>query len=185
VGDRFRCSLPFRYSRLRWRLCRLAGRYARYAFGPFEADPDSATPEVYFAGRRDETTTPAFLREFGRHLTDTACRLAQTRRVYMMRPIPEMPVNVPQYVARRMAWKMDSALSVTWAQYMRRNAWVWTAQDEARDRCGIVILNPTAELCRDGRCMATRDGRPLYLDHGHLNEYAGRLLVPVFAPVHR
>lgn len=163
----------------------LAGRYARYAFGPFEINPDTAAPEVYFATQRYSATTPAFLREFGQHLTDTACTLAKTHTVYMMRPIPEMPVSVPQYVARRMAWGMEPDLSITMAQYMRRNAWVWQAQNEARDRCGIVIVDPTAELCRDGICRSTRGGRPLYLDHGHLNEYGSRLLLPVFAPMYR
>lgn len=163
----------------------LAGRYARSAFGPYERSPNGATPEVYFTDKRYTSTTPEFLREFGKHLTDTACTLAKTRTVYMMRPIPEMPVSVPQYVARRMAWGMDHSLSVTTAQYMRRNAWVWEAQNEARDRCGIVILDPTAELCRGGVCESTRAGRPLYYDYGHLNEYGSRLLAPVFAPVHR
>jgi peptidoglycan/LPS O-acetylase OafA/YrhL len=163
----------------------LAGRYARYAFGPFELDPDVAKPEVYFGGQPATSTTPAFLREFGRHLTETACKLAQTRTVYMMRPIPEMPASVPQYVARRMAWGLDPSLSVTTAQYMQRNGWVWQAQNEARDRCGIVILDPTTTLCHDGVCPATRDGRPLYSDYGHLDEFGAHLLVPVFARMYQ
>jgi len=162
----------------------LIGRYARSAFGEFERDPDSATPEVYFGAHRYTSTTPAFLDEFSKQLTDTACALAKTRKVYMMRPIPEMPVSVPEYVSRRMAWSLDAHLSITMAQYMRRNAWVWKAQDEARDRCGIVIVDPTARLCHDGICESTYEGRPLYSDHGHLNEYANKLLAPVFAPVH-
>jgi len=163
----------------------LVGRYARSAFGPFERNPNGATPEVYFTSQRYPSTTPAFLHEFGRHLTETACQLAKTRTVYMMRPIPEMPVSVPQYVARKMAWGLDASLSVTQAQYMRRNAWVWQAQDEARERCGIVIIDPTTQLCRNGVCQSTHAGRPLYYDYGHLNEYGARLLAPVFAPVHR
>lgn len=163
----------------------LVGRYARSAFGLFESDPNSATPEVYFDDHRYSTTTPEFLREFGQHLTETACTLAETRTVYMMRPIPEMPVSVPQYVSRRMAWGVDSQLSVTMAQYMQRNAWVWQAQNEARDRCGIVILDPTAQLCHDGVCTATHNGRPLYSDYGHLNQYASKLLVPAFMPIYQ
>jgi peptidoglycan/LPS O-acetylase OafA/YrhL len=163
----------------------LVGRYARSAFGPFERDPDGATPEVYFTSQRHTSTTPAFLHEFGQHLTDTACKLAKTRTVYMMRPIPEMPVHVPRYVARKMAWGMDASLSVTKAQYMQRNAWVWQAQDEARDRCGIIIIDPTTQLCRNGVCQSTHAGRPLYYDYGHLNEYGARLLAPIFVPAHR
>jgi peptidoglycan/LPS O-acetylase OafA/YrhL len=163
----------------------IAGRYARVAFGPVEDRHNVEIPEVRFSDLRYERTTPEFLAEFGRHVTDAACRLAKTRTVYMVRPIPEMTVNVPRYMSRRMAWGLDSEVSIPMAQYQRRNGWLLAAQDAAKERCGVRVLDPLPYLCRDGRCYASKDGRALYYDHGHLSEYGNKLLVPMFAEVYR
>ncbi|SFU46831.1 acyltransferase family protein [Pseudoduganella namucuonensis] len=170
----------------------LIGRYARYAFGALE-ERRAPRPEVYFgtgtgpgpAARRGQPAGAAFLREFGAQVTRAACELAATRPVYMVRPIPEMPVNVPQYVSRRMAWGLASELSVPIEQYRERNGWLWAAQDAARAQCGVRILDPLPYLCRDGRCFASRDRRPLYYDHGHLSEYGNAVLRPMFAEIYR
>ena len=163
----------------------IAGRYARVAFGPVEDRYNVEIPEVRFSSVKYDRTTPEFLAEFGRHVTDAACRLAKTRTVYMVRPIPEMTVNVPRYMSRRMAWGLDSEVSIPIAQYQHRNGWLLAAQDEAKERCGVKVLDPLPYLCRDGRCYASKDGRALYYDHGHLSEYGNKLLVPMFEEVYR
>jgi len=163
----------------------IAGRYARVAFGPVEDRHNVEVPEVRFSSAAYERTTPEFLAEFGRRVTDAACELAKTRMVFMVRPIPEMTVNVPRYMSRRMAWGLDSEVSIPMEQYMHRNGWLLAAQDAAKERCGVRVLDPLPYLCRDGRCYANRDGRPLYYDHGHLSEYGNKLLVPMFQEVYR
>ena len=163
----------------------IAGRYARVAFGPVEDRHNVEVPEVRFSEVQYERTTPAFLAEFGKRVTDAACELAKTRPVFMVRPIPEMTVNVPRYMSRRMAWGMDAEVSIPMSQYMHRNGWLLAAQDEAAQRCGVKVLDPLPYLCRDGRCYASRDGRALYYDHGHLSEYGNKLLVPMFREVYR
>lgn len=160
----------------------LIGRYARYAFGALE-DPRAGAPEVYFGDHAAQAATPEFLAEFGAAVTRSACELAATRPVYMVRPIPEMPANAPQYIARRLAWGADSTLSVPLEQYRRRNGWLWAAQDAARDRCGVHILDPLPALCDAGHCYASRAQRPLYYDHGHLSEYGNEVLQPIFASI--
>ena len=52
-----------------------------------------------------------------------------------------------------------------------------------RDQCGIKILDPTATLCRDGRCYGSQNGQPLYADDDHLSEFGNKLLVPMFRQV--
>jgi peptidoglycan/LPS O-acetylase OafA/YrhL len=163
----------------------IAGRYARVAFGPVEDRYNVEIPEVRFSSVTYDRTTPEFLAEFGRHVTDAACNLAKTRTVFMVRPIPEMTVNVPRSMSRRMAWGLDSEVSIPIEQYRHRNGWLLAAQDEAKERCGVKVLDPLPYLCRDGRCYASKDGRALYYDQGHLSEYGNKLLVPMFEEVYR
>lgn len=158
----------------------LIGRYARYAMGPNELHGESGVPEVYFGDDIPSRTTPAFLRRFGDEIVRSACELAQSRPVYMMRPIPEMPVNVPRHMARRLALGLDPTVSISMEEYRERNAWIWAAQDKARSRCGVRILNPLEYLCDGKRCSGSRVGRPLFYDHGHLNKHGNAYLVPMF-----
>ena len=161
------------------------GRYARYAMGANEMPGGAGMPEVYFGDEIPGRTTPAFLRRFSQEIVRSACGLAQSRPVYMVRPIPEMPVDVPRYMARRLALGLDPVVGISMDEYRERNGWVWAAQDEARARCGIQILNPLEYLCDGKRCIASVGGRSLFYDHGHLNDYGNAYLVPMFQQVFR
>jgi peptidoglycan/LPS O-acetylase OafA/YrhL len=157
----------------------IIGRYAQAAFGLDDSESKQNVPEKYFS-KPYPTTTPEFLEEFSRHVTDSACTLAKHRTVYMVRPIPEMGVDVPKTLSRRMAWGFKDEVSIPIAQYRTRNDWVWKAQDAARDKCGIEILDPTKYLCSTDRCFGSKGLRPLYYDDDHLSEFGNRLLIPMF-----
>ena len=139
-------------------------------------------PAVYF-NNLYETTSPAFLTEFSKHLTDTACQLAKNRPVYLMRPIPVMAVDVPKTMSRAMRLDKSKDISISLADYHERNAFIWAAQDATRDQCGVKILDPLPYLCLDGRCHGAKNGRPLYFDSHHISEYGNKFLVPMFAEV--
>jgi hypothetical protein len=160
----------------------IINRYAQAALGRNEDRRLFDTPQVYFS-KIYLRSTPEFLDEFSRYITSSACELAKKRTVYMVRPIPEMGFNVPKTLSRRMVFGMGDDLFISMTSYRKRNAWVWAAQDAARDQCGIKILDPTPYLCHDDRCYGSRDGRPLYHDDNHLSEFGNRLLVPMFAEV--
>lgn len=162
----------------------IVNRITTAVFGPnepWEKDANANIPSVYFTHFYD-TISPAFLAEFAQRLTDTACQLAKDRSVYLMRPIPEMGINVPKS-ARFMVWGQHKEISISLADYHQRHAVVWAAQDAARDQCGVKILDPLPYLCWDGRCHGAKNGRPLYYDDDHLSEYGNKLLVPMFAEV--
>ena len=156
-------------------------RMSFYVFGEPDASKP-AVPLVYFT-KLHESATPEFLRELAAKVTDTACQMAKDRTVYLVRPIPEMNVDVPKSMARALLFGQDKNISISLAAYHQRHAFVWAAQDAARDRCGVKILDPLPYLCSEGRCQGARDGRPLYHDDDHLSEYGNKLLVPMFAEV--
>ena len=160
----------------------IAGRYASSAFGNNEKGTLIGLPEVYFS-KIYERAAPAFLAEFSQQITDAACQIAKHHPVYLVRPIPEMGFDVPKTLSRRMVAGLKSDLSISIADYQKRNAWVWEAQDKARAQCGAKILDPTAYLCRDGRCMGSLNNRPIYHDDNHLSEFGNKLLVPMYAVV--
>jgi hypothetical protein len=139
-------------------------------------------PSVYFT-KIYATPEPAFVDEFSRHMVSALCELAQHRPVYVVRPIPEMDSNVPKTSSRALAMGMPSDIRISLASYHLREDPIWAAQDKARAECGVKILDPLPYLCHDGFCDASKDGRPLYYDSDHLNEFGNKLLVPMFAEV--
>jgi hypothetical protein len=137
---------------------------------------------VYFT-RSYDLRTPEFYQDMRKHLVATACAFARTRPVYLMRPVPDMPVNVPESMGRAAIIGHERTVSVSLADYHRRHAAVWAAQDAARDQCGVHILDPLPYLCHDGQCAGAVGGIPIYYDDDHLNERGARLLKPMFATV--
>lgn len=162
----------------------IIGRYASSAFD-FDARRLVVQVPILYSSKIYPSATREYLDEFSRQITNSACQIAKERTVYMVRPIPEMDSPVPQTMSRRMALGLTADVSVSMNDYRNRNAWVWAAQDAARDQCGIKILDPLPYLCRDGRCYGSRNGRPLYSDADHLSEFGNKLLVPMFAAVFR
>ena len=94
-----------------------------------------------------------------------------------------MGLDVPRVFSRQMAFGKTEDISISMDTYRRRNAWVMAAQDDARSKCGVKILDPLPYLCRGDRCYGSKNGRPLYGDDNHLSEFGNKLLVPMFSEV--
>lgn len=129
------------------------------------------------------SSTREFQAEFARRLISSACQIARQRPVYLVRPIPEMLVDVPKVAARKQLIGRPIEISINLTDYRQRHALVWAAQDQAHDECGAQILDPLPWLCDDTQCSALKNGRPLYYDSHHLSEFGNRFLVPMFQQV--
>ncbi len=143
---------------------------------------DHGRPLVHF-GREYGSPEPEFMDAFGEHLVRTACLLAKDRPVYLVRPFPEMRVHVPNTLGRAMLLGRRAEVSIGLDEYRQRHGFVWAAQDAARERCGVKVLDPLPWLCARGRCQGARDGHVIYYDEDHLSEWGNKLLVPMFAEV--
>jgi peptidoglycan/LPS O-acetylase OafA/YrhL len=159
----------------------VVNRHAKYAKGDNEDSDQPQTPRVYFKSESTKNA-PNFLQQYASHLTATACKLAKNHKVYLVRPIPEMGINVP-HTARAMVWGVHKEVTLSLSDYHARNDFAWAAQDAAHDQCGVQILDPLPYLCWDGTCHGSKDGRPLYYDDNHLSEFGNKLLVPMFAKI--
>ena len=160
----------------------MVSRHSLYVFGDNKKDTTFQSPWVHFS-RIYKSAEPEFIKEYAQHLTETACLIAKDRPVYLVRPIPEMGVDVPKTMARKLMNEKNFEVSISLEEYRKRQDFVWAAQDAARNKCGVKILDPLPYLCRDGRCYGSKDGRPLYYDHDHLSQFGNKLLVPMFAEV--
>ena len=136
-------------------------------------------PSAYFDQPVDTPTTE-FQAQFSEQLTNSACRLAALRPTYLVRPLPEMPVDVPKIAARQAMLGKPKQIQIPISEYQARHKLVWQAQDTAVERCGAKVLDPLPILCEAGFCAGVKQGRPLYYDSHHLSEFGNKQLVPMF-----
>ena len=162
----------------------LISRSSLYAFGGNEGVVGNKIikPPIYFDKPYD-SPTPEFLEILKERSINTICELANNRRVYLVRPIPEMKVPVPQFMARYKMMGSDKRVSIPLTEYYSRHQFVFSLQDEAKKRCGVEILDPLPYLCDKERCYGDLNGRPLYFDDDHLSEFGNKALVPMFAKI--
>lgn len=163
----------------------ILNRTSTYIFGPNEPDRKNEVPvPVFYISKPYSTRSLEYLNEMREGIINTACEFAKDRSVYMIRPIPEMKIDVPKTMIRRsMIPGKEVDVSISFNEYMKRNSFVWEAQNIARDRCGIKILDPTPYICSQERCSGSKAGLPIYYDDDHLNERGGNLLVPLFKTI--
>lgn len=152
--------------------------------GAVQGHENGGEPLIYFT-RPTLEVTPDFLREYTDAWVSTVCRFAETRPVFLVRPVPEMRRSVPR-VMWLGYWLGDiEDVSIDVQEYHARNELVWAVQDAARTQCGVEILDPTPYLCEEGRCYGIRGGVPLYFDSHHLTESGARLTRTMFQDVLR
>ncbi|NHN36719.1 acyltransferase [Pseudomaricurvus alcaniphilus] len=143
---------------------------------------DARKPGFHF-GEPYNTADMAFLKDVQEKMVETSCKFAQFRPLYLMRPIPEMPANVPITMSRWLAMGKKGEISLDLDAYRQHHAFIWSVQDEIAARCGAKILDPLPYLCDAERCYGSKNDIPLYFDDDHLSEYGNRLLVEMFREV--
>lgn len=162
----------------------IINRTSMYVNGPNEPDRVGQVDKpIFYVGSSKEARTDEFFRDMRSGLVETACEFAKVRPVYIVRPIPELKINVPKTMGRAMIIGDKVEVSISIEEYRKRNAFVWGAQDEMAARCGVKILDPLPYLCINGRCKGDVNGLPIYYDDDHLNERGGSLLIPMFRQV--
>lgn len=156
----------------------LLSRTSLAALGPNETK-EEPQPFMTFANIKPED----FPRYFQTKLVETACEIAKSHPVYLVRPIPEIGVNVPRTLEKQQLHGNNQDIRISLLEYHTRNSIVWHAQNMAREKCGIHILDPLPYLCDQEYCYGSRNGVPLYFDGDHLNQHGSSLLVPMFAQI--
>lgn len=130
------------------------------------------------------SNSPEFTQLFESAYTQTLCALSQDRKTYILNPIPEMGIDVPQtLIKNKMSADHHNDISISLSDYYSRHATTLSLHQEVATHCGAKILDPTPFLCNREQCWGSINGRSLYYDDDHLSEYGNRLLVPLFASI--
>ncbi|WP_201529913.1 acyltransferase family protein [Psychrobacter frigidicola] len=120
------------------------------------------------------------------HMVDTICEFTQNNPVYLVRPTPEMKKNVPITMFKSSTLNGSSnPIKITRDEYNQRHNVAFKMQEEAVQRCGAKILDPTPYLCDSEYCYGDIDGIPLYFDDNHLSSYGSEVVSPIYDEVFR
>lgn len=109
------------------------------------------------------------------------------KRVIIMGPLPKPPYDVPSGLARRdRNGRDDLPLAQSEADFRQTSAPMRAALARLADGNRIVIADPGAAMCIDGRCPYAVGATPLYMDDNHPSvagaERIARHILPLLAP---
>lgn len=140
--------------------------------------PERFVDEVF--SKRDN----GYLNNITGHMVDTICEFAKNHPVYLVRPTPEIKQHVPNTMFRALTLnsKKDS-IRIPIEEYNERHRVAFKMQDEAVQRCGVKILDPTSYTCDDEYCYGDINGTPLYFDDNHLSSYGSKVISPIYDEV--
>lgn len=158
----------------------LIARWSAYLEGYVEK---SGGPYAYF----DESGVPEIVArrlEYRKRLVGTLCNMAAQHVVYVVLPIPEYKKNVPRELARQLITGIGNGNQIVpLVDYLQRHATVMQAFNEASQKCGIRLIDPVPYLCLENVCNSVIQGRPVYYDDDHLNEFGSSQIVPMLRNV--
>lgn len=158
----------------------IANRSALALLGQNEKDIYFNIPMGFF-DIPNEQPNEHLNKQFTAQLIKTMCAIENSHRVFLVRPIPEMAMDVPNTMARALMFgEPTREIFISMQEYKQRQKVIWAAQDEAVLQCGVKILDPLPYLCHGDRCQGNHSGRPLYSDNNHLSEFGSKLLIPMF-----
>lgn len=156
----------------------ILNRYTGYILGGNELPPRQ---------RQDFLTFPSqdgsYNEKYEREMANTICKYAKNNPVYMLKPIPEMGINVPLQMARNYLLKNETNITISKEEYLVRHEIVLQAQSNAAKKCNITILDPLEYLCDKTQCYSSKDGQPIYYDDDHLSQRGAELLAPLFKDI--
>ena len=158
----------------------LTGIYSAYT----NQSQVSDKPTTFYFDEQVQQFNETYFNQFREHYLAMTCELARLRPVFVVRPTPIMPRNVPQVLGRaRLLGQPAPRIASSRQSYQAQHAFILALQDEAAEQCGVRILDPLPLLCDADQCPGERDGVPLYRDTSHLTEHSSRTLAPLFVEV--
>ena len=140
-------------------------------------------PSIYFTKPQDKFTHSLY-KEFKENLKLTFDELVKNHPVYILQPIPEMRENIPKTLTKNLLMNIKGDdLSINYSLYLDRNKDILNIINDLNKNEQIKTLDPTKYLCKNNKCIAEINNRPIYFDGDHLSEFGNKLLTPMFNEV--
>jgi peptidoglycan/LPS O-acetylase OafA/YrhL len=106
------------------------------------------------------------------------------KRVWLIGPIPEIGYNVPRTLYFDLRGIPRSIkLRPTIDDFNNRENFVLKLFPEIAEKYHVSVIWPHQFLCDEQFCEVQKDGRPLYIDEGHLTRSAAILMSAMFDPI--
>lgn len=141
--------------------------------------PPNSPSLIYFTEPYTDLSDK-FINEIQNRYIIAVCDLAKDRDVYVVMPIPEMKKSVPRQMMDFYKLGIEPTVSISRDEYDERHAITIKMMENARDLCGIKLLDPTEYLCDEQECSGIHNTAPIYYDDNHLSESGNKLLTPMF-----
>jgi len=155
----------------------LSARWPLYRDAPPFYDVNSPRVTLQAGGRRTGLSAP-----LGRTLAAIA-KLRPDLRVLIVGPFPELTLAAPECLGQyvQLGLPRERCASVAADLPLSR---ALPAEDAIRaaiqDRRRVAAVFPSETLCRNGRCLAMMEGKPIYFDDDHLSASGARRLAPAW-----
>ena len=148
----------------------VAHRHSFYLFGDqtktYPAAPD--VPPNFLTHLTQQAAREAYWKDY---LTAIERLSASGKHVYVMLPLPELPVNVDRYIYRQ------GDASIPASDYYKRHAWVLAHMAEVAAIPNVTILHPRRAICNPKTCRVVIDGQVMYFDDNHFSMAGARRFI--------
>lgn len=161
----------------------LSNRYSAAFLGRNEDSPEVSSLPIHYISAPYPLRTEQYFDEIKGGYISSLCKIAENRELFVLGPIPELAVNVPNVMGRKALQGVKHRVSVDLESYLTRNSLALETLIAASNKCNITVLDPVPFLCNDEACYGDTGGQPIYFDDDHLSERGAELLIPLFGSV--
>jgi len=114
-------------------------------------------------------------------LNKTLCSISSNNDLYVLEPIPEIGIDVPLTISRKLFLGKDPSTGISMIDYKKRNKKIIKQLNESKNSCDFKTIETSNYLCSSNNfCKANEGKMPLYFDDDHLSEYGNKKLIPAF-----
>lgn len=152
----------------------LVARWALYAEG------NSVQDYRFVANTFEDEPGRDRFSEFSKSLRSTVQRIRATgRRVIILGPVPELPVDLPNAMIKARMQHQSSAIELERTAFNERETKVLGLLSRLAAEGQATVFYPHELFCNASACVTTKSGLPLYHDHDHLGSYGVKLITPI------
>ena len=152
----------------------LVGRWAEN----FEVDRFSHGPPLLLADAVAPEPGDTNSQVLQRALTRTIARLAaMNKRVVLLSQVPDVPYDVPAYLAQQQIRGDVLTEKVSRELYDNRQAGVMRMIGTLEQGSDLRVLPSSSSLCDEDSCAISRDGRLLYIDGTHVSRFGAEVVL--------
>ena len=117
-------------------------------------------------------------------LNKTLCSISSDNDLYVLEPIPEIGIDVPLTISRKLFLGKDPSTGISIFDYENRNKKIIKQLNESKNSCNFKTIKTSDYLCSSDNFCKANDGKmPLYFDDDHLSEYGNKKLIPAFKTI--